>query len=81
MDKDTFAALPLNKRCELLWEEGQFLASVQYYRFKANLYAMRSFFVEIFCFQGSTAIEKIEIASEDSLIKYLNKINVDNLIK
>lgn len=79
MNKDTFSALPSNKRCDLLWEEGQFLASVKYYRFKANLYALRSFFVEILCHPGSNEIELIEVASEDNLAKYLNSINIGHL--
>ena len=79
MNKDTFSALPADKRCDLLWEEGQFLASVKYYRFKANLYALRSFFVEILCHQASNEIELIEVANEEKLAKYLNSINIDHL--
>jgi hypothetical protein len=80
MNRQIFTSLPINKRCDYVWDEGQFLDSVQYYRYKANLYAVRDFFVEVLCFPGSTEVEKIEIASEDTMIKFLNRINVENLL-
>jgi hypothetical protein len=79
MNKEIFSSLPPQKRCDLLWNEGQFLVSVGYYRFKASLYSLRSFFVEVLCYQDSTAIERIEVASEERLAKYLNQIDVNVL--
>lgn len=79
MNKELFAALPFAKRCAMVSEEGQFLDSVKYYRYKAHLYALHSFFVEILCYQGSTDIEKIEVANEDNLVKFLNRIDVSDL--
>jgi hypothetical protein len=79
MDKDIFSTLPPRKRFELLLEKGVFLATVKYYKFKANLYALNSFFVEILCYQGSTEIERIEVASEAKLAKYMNRIKIESL--
>lgn len=80
MNKEVFQALPNNKRCELVWEEGQFLTSIKHQNFKANLYALQSFFVEILCYTESTKIENVEIASEEKLAKYLNSIDITNLL-
>lgn len=79
MNKEIFAALSFQKRCDMVAEEGQFLDSVKYYRYKAHLYSLHSFFIEILCYQGSTDIEKIEVADEDKLVKYLNRIDVSAL--
>lgn len=79
MNKEIFAALPFKKRCDLVSAEGQFLDSVKYYRYKAHLYAVHSFFVEILCYQDSTDIETIEVANENNLVKYLNRIDVSDL--
>jgi hypothetical protein len=80
MNRQIFSSLPAQKRCDILWDEGQFLGSVKYYRFKANLYALNSFFVEVFCYQGSTEIIKIEVVDEANLVKYLNHIDVGSVI-
>jgi hypothetical protein len=79
MTKESFASLPPHKRCDLLWDEGQFVESIKYYCFKANLYALHTFFVEVLFYQESTDIEKIEVANEESLIKYLNHIDIGKL--
>jgi hypothetical protein len=79
MNKEMFASLPPRKRCDLLWEEGQFLSSVNWYRFKASLYALNTFFVEVLCYQDSIEIEKVEVAREENLVKYLNRIDVSGL--
>jgi hypothetical protein len=81
MDQQIFSSLPAKKRCDLLWEEGQYLASVKYYRFKASLYAFKSFFVEILCYPGSADVENIEIANDEKLLKYLNRIDVQTLLE
>jgi hypothetical protein len=80
MDKEIFSSLPPKKRCDLLLEEGQFLDSVKWYRFEASLYAFNSFFVEVLCYQDSSQIEKIEVAREQTLAKYLNRVDVSMLL-
>jgi hypothetical protein len=79
MTKELFTSLPAHKRRDLLWDEGQFVETIKYYRFKANLYALHSFFVEVFFNYGSSDIEKIEVASEDTLIKYVDHIDIGHL--
>jgi hypothetical protein len=80
MTKEAFSSLPPQKRCDLLWDEGQFLVSVNYYRFKASLYAIRSFFVEVLCYQDSTEVERIEVVNEERFAKYLNQIDIEVLL-
>jgi hypothetical protein len=80
MNKENFSSLPPKRRCDLLLEEGQFLDSVNWYRFKASLYAFNSFFVEVLCYQDSIEIQKIEVAREEHLVKYLNRIDVTPLL-
>jgi hypothetical protein len=81
MDKQTFSALPFHKRCDLLLEKGRFLDSVNYYRFKAYLFCFDSFFVEVLRYQDSAVIEKVQVASEDNLVKFLNRIDVNDLLE
>jgi hypothetical protein len=77
--KQTFNTLSIEDRLAIVWDMGLYLDSVNYYRYKAYLYALGSFFVEIFYHQDSAQIEKVEIASEDNLIKYLNRIDINTL--
>jgi hypothetical protein len=79
MTREKFNTLTLEERCTALWYEGKFLDSVKYYRYKATLYSVGAFFVEVLCFQDSTEIETIEIVTQDSLTKYLNRIDVEAL--
>lgn len=79
MNKDTFSALPASKRCDLVFEEGQFIDTIPYYKYKANLYALNTFFVEVLCFHDSATVQRIEVATEDHLHKYLNRIDVSTI--
>jgi hypothetical protein len=79
MTKELFTSLPAHKRCDLLWDEGQFVETIKYYHFKSNLYALYSFFVEVFFYDGSSDIEKIEVANEDTLIKYVDHLDIGHL--
>jgi hypothetical protein len=80
MNKEKFSSLLPKKRCDLVLEEGQFLDSVKWYRFKASLYAFNSFFVEVLCYQDSSEIVKVDVAREENLVKYLNRIDVSVLL-
>lgn len=79
MDIRTFLSLPYHKQCELLWEEGQFVDSVVFNQFKANLYAVSNFFVEIICQPESTTVEKIQVATDEIPSKYLRAVDLSSL--
>jgi hypothetical protein len=79
MTKEAFYTLTLEERCRALWYEGKYLDSVNYYRYKATLYSVGSFFVEVLCFQQSAEIESVDVASEDAMVKFLNRIDIHSL--
>jgi hypothetical protein len=79
MTKENFNILTLEERCRTLWYEGKYLDSVKYYRYKATLYSVGSFFVEVLCYQDSSEIERVEVAQDDTLVKFLNRIDIHSL--
>lgn len=80
MTKEFFSSLSLPQQCDLLRDEGKVVSTVKYFRFQATLFSIQSVFVEVLCYQGSTDIEKVEIANDDKLVKYLNRIDLDKLM-
>ncbi len=81
MDIPTFLSLPHHKQCDLIWEEGQFIDSVVVHQVKANLYAVGNFFVEVLCLPQSTAVERIQVATDDVLSKYISHIDIAALFR
>jgi hypothetical protein len=79
MTREKFMFLSEVERAAFLWHAGRFLDSVNYYRYKAYLYSIEGFFVEVLCYQGSTEIESIDVASEESMLKFLNRIQINEL--
>lgn len=79
MTKEGFTTLSLEDKASALWDNGRFLESVSYYKYKANLYALDDFFVEVLCCQGSTSIEQIDVADEEKLSKFLSRIDLASL--
>lgn len=43
-----FIDLPLREKIKLLYEEGRFIVSIRYYRYKVNLYLYNGYYVEAF---------------------------------
>jgi hypothetical protein len=79
MTREKFNTLTLEERCTILWYEGKYLDSLKYYGYKSTLYAVGSFFAEVLCQQGSAEIETINIADDEILTKYLNRIDIHSL--
>ncbi len=59
MPIEDFKKLTLFKRIKLLYEEGEFITSIRYYRYKVNLFLVHGFYVEAFYHPKSDRIEKI----------------------
>ncbi len=80
MTTEFFSSLSEPQQFELLREDGKIVSRVKYFRFNATLFSLNSLFVEVLCYQGSTEIEKIEIAGDEKLVKYLNRIDLEKLM-
>jgi len=56
---EDFKKLSLFKRIKFLYEEGEFITSIRYYRYKVNLFLVSGFYVEAFYHPKTDRIEKI----------------------
>ncbi|HXP49232.1 MAG TPA: hypothetical protein VN922_04715 [Bacteroidia bacterium] len=73
MSNREFIKLNLNERADLIWTNGEFVGSRDYYGYKVSLYVLEGLYVEVWYFVVSNKIEKIEpIEDEHSLELYLN---------
>lgn len=72
-----YVTLSLNDRAEVLWDQGNYLETVVYYGYTLKLYSLSSFFVEVYYSPITQSIEKIEVAYEEDLKKYLGRIKLD----
>jgi hypothetical protein len=77
MSEFEFQRLSLSGRADVLWSKGEYLGEVIYYRQQVKLYSLFSFFVEVWYNPDKGMIEKIEIATNSDLNKYLGRIKID----
>ncbi len=56
-----FNALPLKEKISLLFQDGNFIVAIRYYRYKINLYLFNNFYVEVFYNHKKDMIERIEL--------------------
>ncbi len=61
-----FISLPLNDKIKHLYDEGSFVVSIRYYRYKINLYLIDGFYFEVFYLHKEDYIEKIELLDRRS---------------
>lgn len=54
-----FKKLSLEKKINLLYQEGKFVMAIRYYRHKVNLYLLGDYYLEVFVNHKKAAIEKI----------------------
>jgi hypothetical protein len=54
-----FKRLSLEKKINLLYQEGKFIMAIRYYRYKVNLYLLGDYYLEVFVNHKKAAIEKI----------------------
>lgn len=79
---DKFNLVDLHGKSVLLFEEGDFITSVDYYAQKVNLYAMPGFLVELYYSPYLNKIEKIEAITDNSaLAKHLQNIEIETLFR
>ena len=69
----------MNEEAQRIWDSGKYLISIKYYNYRISLYSVGKEFFEIFYDPESNAIEKINMANEDDLKKFLNRININSI--
>jgi hypothetical protein len=74
-----FVTLSIDERATILWDQGTYLETDVYYGRTVKLYALHSFFVEVYYSSVTQSIEKVEVAYEQDLKKYLGKIKIEKL--
>lgn len=64
-----------------IYKFGSFLVSVEYYCRRMNLYSMNDLFIELLQPIGRRQIERIQVANDNGLDKYLNRIALEKPLK
>jgi hypothetical protein len=72
-----FVVLSLNDRAQALWDHGKYLETIVYYGQTVKLYALQSFFVEVYYGPVTQSIDKIDLVREEELRKYLSQIRIN----
>jgi hypothetical protein len=54
-----FSKLSLDKKINILYENGTFVMAIRYYAYKVNLYLLGNFYLEVFVNHKLASIEKI----------------------
>ena len=54
-----FNRLSLEKKINLLYQDGTFVMAIRYYTYKVNLYLLGNFYLEVFVNHKQASIEKI----------------------
>jgi len=68
--QDKFNLADLHGKAVLIWEQGEYISTREYYAQKVNLYSMPGFLVELFYSPYLNKIQKIEVVTDS---KRLNK--------
>ncbi|MFM7327133.1 MAG: hypothetical protein ACKORJ_12575 [Bacteroidota bacterium] len=56
-----FIDSPLHRKISTLYQEGTFVTSIRYYKYKVNLYLLDNFYVEVFVDHKRGEIEKVSL--------------------
>jgi hypothetical protein len=66
-----FSNSSLDEKIDTLYEQGTFITSIRYYRYKVNLYLLNNFYVEVFVNHKRAEVEKIHLLDMDhSRVKF-----------
>lgn len=76
-----FRNLSLNKRINLVYEQGTFVMSIRYYGYKVNLYLLGNFYLEVFVNHKFATIERISLldSSHSRMKFYSDQIKLPEL--
>lgn len=56
-----FCDSSLDQKIDTLYEQGTFVTSIRYYRYKINLYLLNNFYVEVFVNHKRGEVERISL--------------------
>jgi hypothetical protein len=76
MTINEYSSLSFDDRAAILWDLGMYLEDVDYYNQKVVLYSLFSFFVEVYYNVENNQIERLTVADEADLKKFLGRIDV-----
>jgi hypothetical protein len=74
---DDFMNLPLEKKKQIVWTQGQFVDNMIYYGQRVNLYSINELFVEVFYNNELNDIDRITVATEYDIKKYIASFKID----
>jgi hypothetical protein len=79
---DKFNQVDLHGKSVLIWENGEYISTREYYAQKVNLYSMPGFLVELFYSPYLYKIQKVEVVNDSKrLNKHLENIDLSELEK
>ncbi len=77
LNQQQFKLLSLDAKAAVVWNEGEYICSREYYLNRSNLYALPGFLVEVSYNPRTNLIDKINTISDVvELNKYLPSINL-----
>ena len=69
----------MNEIAKRLFNDGTYLVTIEYYGHNVNLYSMDGDYYEVYYNKIDNSIEKVNLATEEVLKKYLNRIDLNGL--
>ena len=75
MTRNRFDLLSIYDRAKTTWDEGEFIASREYYNHRVGLYALKGFFVEVHYLPDSNEIDQIHSVKDENVLNlYIDSI-------
>lgn len=75
MIKD-FEKLTLNERADYVWQHAKYINNRSYYGYSINLYGLNGTYIEVWYFENTQQIEKVEVLKNEKIIEqYLKQLN------
>lgn len=74
-----FEQLSLMDKAQLVWDQGHYITSIEYYQQKINLYSLGAAFIEVIYSPNINEIEAITEATEYEMRKYIGKIELPTI--
>lgn len=77
---ETYDALPLDEKVEILWYYGEFIESIAEGKFDVSLYELYGFYVEVFYHLNSDSLINVKVVEDDGqLERYTSSVDIDEL--
>jgi hypothetical protein len=73
---DGFENLSLEEKAKIACDEGIYMESITYYNATVNLYSWNKVFIEVYYHPATNEIERISIATDQDMNKYISRIDI-----